>query len=99
MNTHKNARLAFARRLELVKDMTQRKLGPCTVAAVRGVSAATARNWPGRYLAQGAAGLAGVNVGTRSARRNPPGILRRLLLAEWRSSTMCRLRCRSLLPP
>jgi len=58
MNTHKNARLTYARRMELVKDITQRGLSCCAAAAAQGVSAPTARKWLGRYLAQGAAGLA-----------------------------------------
>ena len=57
MNTHKNARLTFARRMELVLDVVQRGLTPCAAAAAHGVSAPTARKWLGRYLAEGAAGL------------------------------------------
>jgi transposase InsO family protein len=58
MNTHKNARLTFARRIELVTDIVERKVTPCAAAAAQGVAAATARKWLGRYLAQGEAGLA-----------------------------------------
>ena len=58
MNTHKNARLTFARRLEMVKQMTQRGLTPCAAAAAQGVSPPTARKWLGRFLAQGEHGLA-----------------------------------------
>jgi transposase InsO family protein len=57
MNTHKNARLTFARRIELVTDIVERKLTPCAAAAAHGVTAATARKWLGRYLAGGAPGL------------------------------------------
>jgi len=57
MNTHKNARLTFARRMELVLDVVQRNFTPCAAAAAHGVSAPTARKWLGRYLAEGAAGL------------------------------------------
>ena len=53
MNTHKNARLTFARRIELVTDIVDRKLTPCAAAAAQGVTAATARKWLGRYLAGG----------------------------------------------
>ena len=35
MNTHKNARLTFARRLEMVLDMTAGGLTPCAAAAAR----------------------------------------------------------------
>jgi len=57
MNSHKNARLTYARRMELVEDITKRRLSPCAAAAMHGVSAPTARKWLGRYLAQGSAGL------------------------------------------
>lgn len=58
MNIHKNARLTFVRRLEMVMSLTSS--GACvTVAADRfGVSTATVRKWLGRYLAEGPSGLA-----------------------------------------
>jgi transposase InsO family protein len=58
MNTHKNARLTFARRLELVRDMTEGCLSPVAVGMAHGVSAPTARKWLGRFLAHGEPGLA-----------------------------------------
>jgi transposase InsO family protein len=58
MNIHKNARLTFARRFEMVKQMTQRGLTPCAAAAAQGVSPPTARKWLGRFLTQGESGLA-----------------------------------------
>jgi transposase InsO family protein len=57
MNTHKNARLTYLRRLEMVQDLTERGLSASEAAAKHGVSAVTARKWLGRYLADGAAGL------------------------------------------
>jgi len=57
MNTHKNARLTYLRRLEMVRDMTENGLCASEAAARHGVSAVTARKWLGRYLADGAAGL------------------------------------------
>jgi transposase InsO family protein len=57
MNTHKNARLTFARRLELVRDMTERGLSPVAAGSAHGVSAPTARKWLGRFLAHGDSGL------------------------------------------
>lgn len=57
MNTHKNARLTYLRRLEMVQDITQRGFAASEAAARHGVSAVTARKWLGRYLADGAAGL------------------------------------------
>jgi transposase InsO family protein len=58
MNTHKNARLTYARRIEMVMDIVERDLTPCAAAAAHGVSAPTARKWLGRFLLQGKAGLA-----------------------------------------
>jgi transposase InsO family protein len=58
MNHHKNARLTFARRLEMVRQMTQDALTPADAAAAAGVSAPTARKWLGRFLAGGEAALA-----------------------------------------
>lgn len=57
MNVHKNARLTFARRMELVQDIVVKGLTPCTAAAVHGVTEPTARKWLGRYLVEGEAGL------------------------------------------
>ncbi len=58
MNTHKNARLTYLRRLEMVQDITERGLDASESAAKQGVSAVTARKWLGRYLAGGAGALA-----------------------------------------
>jgi transposase InsO family protein len=57
MNTHKNARLTFARRLELVMDVIERGLTLCAAAAGHKVSVPTARKWLGRFLAEGETGL------------------------------------------
>ena len=57
MNTHKNARLTYPRRLEMVQDMAERGVSASEAASRHGVSAVTARKWLGRYLSQGAAGL------------------------------------------
>jgi len=57
MNTHKNARLTFLRRLEMVEDITKRRLSASEAGLAHGVSAVTARKWLGRYLAGGAAAL------------------------------------------
>ena len=48
MNTHKNARLTFARRIEMVRDMTKSGLTPAAAGQAHGVSAPTARKWLGR---------------------------------------------------
>ena len=57
MNTHKNARLTYARRLEMVQDITERGETIAAAAASHGVSAVTARKWLGRFLAAGPDGL------------------------------------------
>jgi len=57
MNTHKNARLTFARRLELVRDILELGAGLAATARTFGVSVPTVRKWAERYLAQGIAGL------------------------------------------
>lgn len=57
MNTHKNARLTYLRRLDMVQDLTEGGLSAAEAASKHGVSAVTARKWLGRYLTDGAAGL------------------------------------------
>ncbi|MGE5615824.1 MAG: IS481 family transposase [Bacillota bacterium] len=78
MNTHKNARLTFARRMELVRDMTQAGFSPAAAGNIHGVSATTARKWLGRFLALGEVGLA-----DRSSRpkRSPAAIAPQKALA------------------
>ena len=53
MNTHKNARLTYARRIEMVQDIVERHLTPAAAAAAAGVSVPTVRKWLGRFLADG----------------------------------------------
>lgn len=57
MNIHKNAQLTVLRRLELVRDVLERKMTRCAAAVLHQVSVPTARKWIGRYLAEGEAGL------------------------------------------
>jgi transposase InsO family protein len=57
MNTHKNARLTFARRIEMVEDVTKRHLTRAAAAVRHGVSEATLRKWLGRYLSHGETAL------------------------------------------
>jgi transposase InsO family protein len=57
MNTHKNARLTYTRRLEMVQDITERGDSIAEAAARHGVSAVTCRKWLSRFLASGQAGL------------------------------------------
>ncbi|MBW7925835.1 MAG: IS481 family transposase [Burkholderiaceae bacterium] len=58
MDHHKNARLTYARRLEMVRNITEHRLTPAAAAAAAGVSEPTARKWLGRFLAGGEAALA-----------------------------------------
>ena len=53
MNTHKNARLTFARRIEMVRAIVEHRLTPAEAAAEAGVSLPTTRKWLGRFLAHG----------------------------------------------
>ena len=57
MNIHKNARLTFARRAELVQAMTEQHLSPIAAAEQAGVSVPTAYKWLGRFLLEGREGL------------------------------------------
>jgi transposase InsO family protein len=57
MNIHKNARLTLARRIELVRMILDQGFTKAEAAREAGVSERTARNWWGRYLAEGEAGL------------------------------------------
>ena len=94
MNTHKNARLTFLRRLEMVEDITKRGLSASEAAAAHSVSAVTARKWLGRYLADGAAALADKSSRpARSPRAIDPSValaiveLRRKLFTQSRIAT------------
>lgn len=71
MNHHKNARLTFARRLEMVLQMTQQKVTQADAAAWACVSEQTARKWLCRYLAGGESAL--VDASSRP-RRSPRAI-------------------------
>jgi transposase InsO family protein len=61
MNIHKNARLTFTRRLEMVQDVIECKLTYAAAAAKHQVSVPTVRKWVGRYLTQGEPGLRDVS--------------------------------------
>jgi transposase-like protein len=43
MNTHKHARLTYARRVEMVQQMTEAGLSAVEAASLHGVTAQTAR--------------------------------------------------------
>lgn len=66
MNSHKHARLTYARRLEMVQQMTECGVLAAAAASAQGVTAATGRKWLGRFLAGGALALA--DASSRPAR-------------------------------
>jgi len=91
MNTHKHARLTFARRVEMVKQMTLEGLDAVRAAAAHGVTAPTARKWLGRYLAGGEAALADASSRPlRSPRTIDAG--KALLIVELRKRRMLQAR-------
>ena len=57
MNIHKHARLTFARRLEMVQQMTQCGVSATLAASCHGVTPQAARKWLGRFLVGGEAAL------------------------------------------
>ena len=74
MNSHKNARLTYARRIELVRDIIERGLSVSQAAAAHGVTPPTARKWYQRFLAQGVDALKDKSSRpTRSPRAISPG--------------------------
>jgi len=87
MNTHKNARLTYLRRLEMVQDITERGFAAAEAASKHGVSATTARKWLGRYLVAGAAGLLDKSSRpARSPRQIDPNVA--LVIVELRRKLM-----------
>ncbi|MFC5500616.1 IS481 family transposase, partial [Caenimonas terrae] len=87
MNTHKHARLTYARRLQMVKQMTEEGLSACEAAGAHGVTPPTARKWLGRYLAGGELALADASS---KPMRSPRAIdaSRALLILELRKRRM-----------
>lgn len=91
MNSHKNARLTYARRMEMVRAMTAQHRTPAVAAWAAGVSEPTARKWLGRYLAHGAAGL--VDASSRP-HRSPSAVPERVAVAivELRRKRLTQMR-------
>ena len=91
MNTHKHARLTFARRLEMVKELTEGGLSTTKAALNHGVTPPTVRKWLGRYLSGGEAALSDSSSRpTRSPRAIDPG--KALLIVELRKRRMIQSR-------
>ena len=87
MNTHKHARLTYARRFEMVCQLTFQGHSFAQAAATHGVTAATARKWLGRYLAGGESALVDASSRpVRSPRAIEPG--KALLIVELRRRCM-----------
>lgn len=91
MNSHKHARLTFARRMEMVQQMTMQGLSAVQAAAGQGVTPPTARKWLGRYLAGGEAALADASCRPASSPRaiDPS---KALLIRELRKRRMLQAR-------
>ena len=87
MNSHKHARLTYARRIEMVKQMVEQGLSASQAAAAHGVTAPTARKWLGRYLAGGEPAL--TDASSRPA-KSPRSIApaKALLIVELRRRLM-----------
>jgi transposase InsO family protein len=91
MNTHKNARLTFARRMQLVRSVLDQNVDLAIAAAEQGVSVPTARKWLGRFLAEGEVGL--MDRSSRP-RRSPRAIspAKALLIVELRRRLLIQAR-------
>ncbi len=91
MNSHKHARLTYARRIEMVRQMIEEGLTAPLAALRHGVTPPTARKWLGRYLAGGEAALA--DASSRPA-RSPAAIApaKALLIVELRQRRMLQAR-------
>ena len=91
MNSHKHARLTYARRLEMVRQMIDQGLSAGEAALAHGVTPPTARKWLGRYLSAGEAGLVDASSRpTRSPRAIEPA--KALLIVELRRRRMIQSR-------
>ncbi|MDP9994557.1 transposase [Variovorax boronicumulans] len=91
MNTHKHARLAFTRGLEMGKLMTLEGLNAVQVAALHDVTVPTARKWLGRCQAGGEAAFADASSRPiRSPRAIDAG--RALLIVELRKRRIMQAR-------
>jgi transposase InsO family protein len=91
MNIHKNARLTFARRIEMVRSIVEQGLTPPEAAAEAGVSPPTARKWLGRFLALGEGGLRDASSRPRHSPRSI-GASKALAIVELRRRRLTQAR-------
>lgn len=87
MNMHKNARLTWMRRIEMVDEVIRARAKVSSVAMRFGVSATTVRKWVGRYRSLGETGL--LDRSSRP-RRSPRAIATRtaLVIVELRKKRL-----------
>lgn len=96
MNIHKNARLSFARRVEMIQDITQRGLSVSAAAAIHGVTMPTVRKWLGRFLVLGETALCDASSRPlHSPRAIDPG--KALVVVELRRKRLTQARIASAL--
>lgn len=99
MNHHKNSRLTFAGRLEMVRLVTEHALTPAKAAVAAGVSEPTAHKWLDRYLAGGEAALVDASPRpTRSLRRISESKALAIVELRRRRLTQARIACSLGLP-
>jgi transposase-like protein len=91
MNSHRHARLTYARRLQMVQQLTFEGFNFSQAAAEHGVTPATARKWLARYLAGGESALE--DASSRPA-RSPRSIspAKALLIVELRRRRLLQAR-------
>jgi transposase len=92
MNAHKNARLTFARRLEMVQDIIAGRHSRESAARAQAVSVPTVGKWLGRYLVDGEVGLRDRSSRPhRSPRALDPAVAVRIVELRRKRLTMARI--------
>ena len=94
MNSHKHARLTYARRIEMVREVVIEGVSVPLAASRHGVTPPTGRKWLGRFLAGGEVALADASSRpNRSPRAIDPA--KALLIVELRHRRMLQARIAS----
>jgi transposase InsO family protein len=92
MNSHKHARLTYARRLDLVEELIKGGASTTQAALDYGVTPRTVRKWRGRFLAGGEAALADASSRpTRSPKAIDDARARRIVELRRRRMTQARI--------